>query len=44
MVKTIEEIEKVLTKKPPDQLIKFRTWYEKFDSEILKRNRCNTLP
>lgn len=33
MVKTVEEVEKAVTQLPPDQLRKFRAWYEKFDSD-----------
>ena len=31
---TIEEIEKVVTQLPKDQLRKFRDWFYKFDSDI----------
>jgi len=33
MVKTAEEVEKEVAQLPPDQLKKFRAWYEKFDSD-----------
>ncbi len=29
----VEEIEKVVAKLPPNQLRRFRSWYEKFDSD-----------
>ena len=29
---TVEELEKLITQLPQDQLRKFRAWYEKFDS------------
>ena len=34
MEATIEEIEKVVTQLPKDQLSKFRDWFYKFDSDI----------
>ena len=34
MEATIEEIEKVVTQLPKDQLGKFREWFYKFDSDI----------
>ncbi len=33
MVGTVEEIEKAILKLPQSQLIQFRSWYEKFDSD-----------
>ena len=30
---TVEELEKLITQLPKDQLRKFRAWYEKFDSD-----------
>ncbi len=30
---TVEEVEKSVAKLAPDQLKKFRAWYEKFDSD-----------
>jgi len=32
MVSTLEEVEKFVAQLPPDQLRKFRAWYEEFDS------------
>jgi hypothetical protein len=29
---TIEDIEKAVSKLPPDQLAKFRAWFEEFDA------------
>jgi len=29
----VEEIEKVVSELPPNQLRRFRSWYEKFDSD-----------
>jgi len=34
MVRTVEDIEKEITKLPQDQLKQFRAWYEKFDSDV----------
>jgi len=34
MEATIEEIEKVVTQLPKDQLRKFRDWFYKYDSDI----------
>ena len=34
MARKIEEIEKEISELPPDQLRKFREWYEKFDSKV----------
>ena len=31
---TVEELEKLITQLPQDQLRKFRAWYEKFDSDV----------
>jgi len=33
MAITIEEIEKTVARLPPDQLRKFRAWYERFDAD-----------
>ncbi len=33
MVGTVEEIEEAISLLPPDQLSRFRAWYEEFDSE-----------
>ena len=33
MVGTVEEIEKAISQLPQSQLIQFRSWYEKFDSD-----------
>lgn len=32
MARTVENIEEAITQLPQDQLRRFRTWYEKFDS------------
>ncbi len=34
MVISVEQIEKEISQLPQDQLMKFREWYEKFDSNI----------
>ena len=34
MAKTVEEVVNSVAQLPPDQLRKFRAWYEKFDSEV----------
>ena len=34
MAKTVEEVVISVAQLPPDQLRKFRAWYEKFDSEV----------
>ena len=33
MARTVEDIEKEITKLPHDQLRQFRAWYEEFDSD-----------
>lgn len=33
MAKSVEEIEKAVAELQPDELEKFRAWYEKFDSD-----------
>lgn len=33
MVETVEEIEKAISQLPQNQLMQFRSWYEKFDSD-----------
>ncbi|MCF6210480.1 MAG: hypothetical protein L3K24_07380 [Gammaproteobacteria bacterium] len=33
MAKSVEDVEKAVAQLPPDQLKKFRAWYEKFDSD-----------
>ena len=33
MSRTVEDIEKAITKLPQDQLKEFRSWYEKYDSD-----------
>jgi hypothetical protein len=34
MARSVEEVEEAVVQLPPDQLRKFRAWYEKFDSEV----------
>ena len=34
MAKTVEEVENAVAQLPPDQLKKFRTWYNEFDSAV----------
>lgn len=33
MAQSVEELEKAVAQLPPDQLKKFRAWYERFDAE-----------
>lgn len=33
MARTVEDIEKIITQLPQDQLCQFRAWYEKFDAQ-----------
>jgi len=33
MERTVEDIETAIIRLPQDQLIRFRAWYEKFDSD-----------
>jgi len=32
MARSIEEIEKEIAQLPPEQLVRFRAWFEKFDA------------
>ncbi len=43
METTIEEIEKVVTQLPKDQLMKFRDWFYKFDSDIWDKQIENDI-
>jgi hypothetical protein len=43
MVGTIEEIEKAILQLPQSQLIQFRSWYEKFDSDAWDKQIENDI-
>lgn len=34
MTKSVEEVEKAVAQLPPNQLKRFRAWYEKFDADL----------
>ncbi len=39
----VEEIEKVVAELPPNQLRRFRSWYEKFDSDAWDKQIENDI-
>ena len=43
MVGTVEEIEKAILQLPQSQLMQFRSWYEKFDSDAWDKQIENDI-
>ena len=43
MVATVEEIEQAILQLPQNQLVQFRSWYEKFDSDAWDKQIENDI-